>query len=447
MTTSSNESSSSESDPANPHGPAANSGGQRSEAAVGKEGSEGPKELDPRQSPYQTPRGFTEYQSISVSAASSSSGVSSAASGSPVEESDLEMVRRGTSASLPAQYAGVEAQRRLERIQVAHYVAYKRSQVRRSAILFLLTFLSTFLVGANFMPLEYLLTKYSPGYEKYLQDAYGASELSEKFNEAFQRGYQYAVPLMLILFCHEMGHYLQSVRYRVPASLPYFIPLPLPPMGTMGAVIFQGRGVATRKQMFDIAVSGPIAGLLITIPVLWYGIQSSKYEPRPFVAGLEYGEPLLVKWMMLALHGPQPKDHVFILNSIGFAGWVGVLITAMNLLPVGQLDGGHILYTLIGKPAHYIAYCVIGLAVFYMLNTDNYSFTLLLLLLLMTGPKHPPTANDKESIGIVRHIIGWLTLSFLVIGFTPTPIIVPESGSSKQSEPDGRPTPEFAVLE
>ena len=198
--------------------------------------------------------------------------------------------------------------------------------------------------------------------------------------------------------------------------------------------------------MFDIAVSGPIAGLIITIPVLWYGIQSSQYEPRPPVIGLEFGEPLLVKWMMYALHGPEPKEQVFMLNSIGFAGWVGVLITAMNLLPVGQLDGGHILYTLIGKPAHFVAYGVIGVAVFYMLKTQNYSFTLLLFLLLMTGPKHPPTRNDKEPIGVVRHVIGWLTLSFLIIGFTPNPIIVPDSSGAQPSTPAETPTADFAAM-
>ncbi len=222
------------------------------------------------------------------------------------EESDLEMVRRG-SQSLPPQYDGVDLQRRLHRIQTAQYVAYKRAQFRKSAILFLLTFLSTFLVGANYMPLEYVVMKISPRYEKFLTSTFGSENLKTMFVEAFQNGYHYAVPLMLILFCHEMGHYLQSVKYRVPASLPYFIPLPLPPMGTMGAVIFQGRGTATRKQMFDIAVSGPLAGLLITIPVLWFGIKTSGYVPKPPVSGLEFGEPLLVKWMMNALHG---SEHV-----------------------------------------------------------------------------------------------------------------------------------------
>ncbi|MFN9717857.1 MAG: site-2 protease family protein [Planctomycetota bacterium] len=373
--------------------------------------------------------------SLSVSASGPNRGVE--------KDSDLEAVRRGTEISQPPRSAGVDLQQRLDRIYAAQYIAYKRSQLRRSAILFLLTFLSTFLVGSNYMPLEYVLMKLSPGYEKYLVETVGAENLKLVLADAFAKGYHYAVPLMLILFCHEMGHYLQSVRYRVPASLPYFIPLPLPPMGTMGAVIFQGRGAATRKQMFDIAVSGPLAGLLITIPVLWYGIQSSGYGPRPPGAGLEFGEPLLVKWMMSALHGDAPEGQIFLLNNIGFAGWVGVLITAMNLLPVGQLDGGHILYTLIGKPAHYVAYGVIGLAFAYMSLQQDFSFTLLLFLLLMTGPKHPPTANDAESIGVLRHLIGWATLGFLVIGFTPTPIITPEPGVQHPEQKE-LPTPEFA---
>lgn len=438
MTTSSNESSDSTPEPTIP--PAASSSdaatSSKSAQSAGGGQSESPSGTP---SPARLKDGISVYKTVVSSAAAGTESLQNTS-----EESDLEMVRRG-SQSLPPQYDGVDLQRRLHRIQTAQYMEYKRAQFRRSAILFLLTFLSTFLVGANYMPLEYVVMKMSPGYAKYLTDTLGSENLSKMLEEAFQQGYHYSVPLMLILFCHEMGHYLQSVKYRVPASLPYFIPLPLPPMGTMGAVIFQGRGTATRKQMFDIAVSGPLAGLLITIPVLWYGIKTSAYMPKPPVSGLEFGEPMLVKWMMNALHGPEQAGKVFMLNSLGFAGWVGVLITAMNLLPVGQLDGGHILYTLIGKPAHYVAYGVIGLAIAFMVWQQNFSFSLLLLLLLMTGPKHPPTANDNEPIGLARHLVGWATLSFLIIGFTPNPIIVPEV-STQQPQPAELPTPEFASV-
>jgi Zn-dependent protease len=319
----------------------------------------------------------------------------------------------------------VDLQRRLEQIHAAQFYAYRRRHVRTSVLLFILTLLSTFLVGAGYFPLEYLLGQIIPSFGAFLQRAYLPQNVDEVFRRSCQHGFEYSIPLMLILFCHEMGHYLQSLKNGVPASLPYFIPMPLPPMGTMGAVIFQGRGVATRRQMFDIAVWGPLAGLAVTIPVLWYGLSHSEYQPRQGISSLEFGEPLLLQWMIAAIHGAAPDGHVFVLNGIGFAGWVGVLITAMNLLPVGQLDGGHILYTLIGRRAHVVAYLVIALGFLAMVVQQNYSFSLLLLLLLITGPRHPPTANDNEPLGLGRQVLGWLTLSFLIIGFTPSPISEP----------------------
>jgi hypothetical protein len=319
-------------------------------------------------------------------------------------------------------FPAMELQRRLEKIHAAQYYAYKRKQLRTSVTLFVLTALSTFLVGSGYIPLEYLLAKIFPRFGVFLALNFGPQALENVLREACLQGLQYSVPLMSILFFHEMGHYLQSVKNRVPASLPYFIPLPLPPMGTMGAVIFQGRGVATRRQMFDIAVSGPIAGLILTIPILWFGLRHSSYQPRPGIPSLEFGEPLLLQWMITAIHGAAPEGQVFTLNAIAFAGWVGVLVTAMNLLPVGQLDGGHILYTLIGRKAHVVAYLVIAAGIVAMIVRENYSFSILLILLMLTGPRHPPTANDAEPLGLGRHVIGWLTLSFLIIGFTPTPI-------------------------
>jgi membrane-associated protease RseP (regulator of RpoE activity) len=242
----------------------------------------------------------------------------------------------------------------------------------------------------------------------------------------------YAVPVMLILFAHEMGHYLQSVRYRVPASLPYFIPMPLTPLGTMGAVIFQGRGTATRRQMFDIAVSGPLAGLAVTIPVLCVGLNNSYYAPLPAGIFLEFGDPLIITWLMELIHGPLPAGQVMFLNSMAFAGWVGVLLTAINLLPVGQLDGGHIAYTLLGRRAHTLALITVGAAAGMIIFQQNYSFVLLVVLMLLTGIRHPPTADDSESLGWFRHVIGWLTLSFLVVGLTPNPMMVRDSREESQ---------------
>ena len=308
----------------------------------------------------------------------------------------------------------------------------RRRRLRNCLILFLLTFASTTLVGADYWPLDIVPGFFNEQSEAKILNHLNRvwpidgveATLTERLWQSFKLGFTYSVPLMLILFCHEMGHYLQAVRYRVPASLPFFIPLPLPPLGTMGAVILQGRGVADRKKMFDIAVSGPIAGLIVTIPILFFGIKTSQYAWPTYLVDYEFGQPILVTWLIESIHGPAPAGMIFDWNGYARAGWVGVFITAMNLLPIGQLDGGHLMYTLIGRPAHWIAWGLILLAVAVMIYGEHYSYVLLLILLTLTGPRHPPTADDTVPIGWFRHVIGWLTLSFLVIGFTPQPIVI-----------------------
>jgi len=315
----------------------------------------------------------------------------------------------------------------------------RRKSVRICFMLFALTFLSTTIVGADFLPLRILYGLYDSQYGVNLKAALDQfipsaipMTLVDRFWQSVARGCTYSVPLMVILFAHEMGHYLQAVRYRIPASLPYFIPLPLPPMGTMGAVILQGEGGADRRKMFDVAVSGPIAGLVVTIPVLLYGIHTSGYIPTTMTRVFEFGQPLVLQWLIESVHGEPVPGLTFHWNGYATAGWVGVFITAMNLLPIGQLDGGHILYTLIRRPAHYVAWGLILTAVGIMIHRGLYSYLLLLVLLMVTGPRHPPTADDSVPLGITRHIVGWLTLSFLLVGFTLQPIVI-----SDGTEPTG----------
>lgn len=315
----------------------------------------------------------------------------------------------------------------------------RRKSVRVCFILFALTFLSTTIVGADFLPLRILYGLYDSQYGVNLKAALDQfipsaipMTLVDRFWQSVARGCTYSVPLMVILFAHEMGHYLQAVRYRIPASLPYFIPLPLPPMGTMGAVILQGEGGADRRKMFDVAVSGPIAGLVVTIPVLLYGVHTSGYIPTTMTRVFEFGQPLVLQWLIESVHGEPVPGLTFHWNGYATAGWVGVFITAMNLLPIGQLDGGHILYTLIRRPAHYVAWGLILTAVGIMIHRGLYSYLLLLVLLMVTGPRHPPTADDSVPLGITRHIVGWLTLSFLLVGFTLQPIVI-----SDGTEPTG----------
>jgi Zn-dependent protease len=239
-------------------------------------------------------------------------------------------------------------------------------------------------------------------------------------------GPAYTASLMLILLAHEFGHYLQARRHHVPATLPYFIPFPIPPIGTMGAVILQGAGVANRRQLYDIAISGPLAGLVIAIPIMYFGLQQSTIgmiDPNA-AGGFVFGEPLLLQWMIASVHGPLAEGQDVMMSPMLHAGWVGIFITALNLMPIGQLDGGHILYTLIGKRAHRVAMGLVLFAFAYMIFSGNPSYALMLMLIVFMGAKHPPTANDSVPLDTGRTVLGWLTLAFIFIGFTPTPLII-----------------------
>jgi membrane-associated protease RseP (regulator of RpoE activity) len=242
--------------------------------------------------------------------------------------------------------------------------------------------------------------------------------------EMMREGAVYAGCVMVILLAHEMGHFLQAVRHGVPATFPFFIPFPISPFGTMGAVIVQDGGRANRRQLYDIAISGPLAGLLVALPVTWYGVSISHVaDVSPVGFGVRYGDPLLLRWIVEAIHGPYGPNQDILLNAPLFAGWVGIFITALNLLPVGQLDGGHILYALVGRKSRFVAFAVVGAALGWMIYSRRADYALMLVLLLVFGVRHPPTANDHVPLGVWRVALGWLTLAFVVIGFTPTPII------------------------
>ncbi len=235
-------------------------------------------------------------------------------------------------------------------------------------------------------------------------------------------GLAYAVAIMGILLCHEFGHYLQARRYGVPASLPYFIPMPISPIGTMGAVIAMRGHMGDRKALFDIGITGPLAGLVPALICTVVGLRmSSIVEVVP--DGDYLGAPLLFLWLSDLLLDPLGPGQAIDLHPIAFAGWVGVFITALNLIPIGQLDGGHVLYALLRKKAHPVATVLLVGAMLGVVLTGNYGWLLMIALLWLMGPNHPPTANDDIPLGTGRTILGWLTLCFMFIGFTPTPFM------------------------
>ena len=287
---------------------------------------------------------------------------------------------------------------------------------RLSLVLFLLTCCSTFYIGMTAyggIRVVQLVTVLVQGHP----------HRAQIFKTALWGGLSYAGPLMSILLAHEFGHYLQARRYRVPAIPPLFIPMPFPPFGTMGAVIVQSPHHADRKAMFDIAISGPLAGLVLALPVAWLGIRQSRIaEFNPQHAVQVFGDPLVLKWMIQAVHGPLGPNHDVVVNPLLMAGWVGVFITALNLMPIGQLDGGHLLYCLLGRRAHFVAIALVGVIVAYMAYSKYWAFSVMVILLLVMGVKHPPTTNDSVPLGPVRVVLGWLTLAFVLVGITPRPL-------------------------
>ena len=288
----------------------------------------------------------------------------------------------------------------------------RKKQVWLPIILFVLTCGSTFLIGTFYA---------------------GSNDPQDRI----RTGLSYSACLMGILLAHEMGHYLQSVRYHVPASLPYFIPMPLPPFGTMGAVIIQHvtkvngviTTIANRKQLFDIAVSGPIAGLALALPLMYYGVQHAEFVPMvesEQLDAIRYGEPLVLQLMTKAVHGSKADGQEIVFNSYLFAAWVGVFITALNLLPIGQLDGGHILYCLMKDKAHLVGATVTGGGILLSVLLQEYHYLPLIILILLFIRRHPPMTDEEQPLGTVRIMLGCLTLSFLILGFIPKPIILPE---------------------
>lgn len=236
-------------------------------------------------------------------------------------------------------------------------------------------------------------------------------------------GIAYSVSIIAILLTHEMGHYLMARRYGIPATLPYFIPFPLNFFGTMGAVIKMDGRWATRKQLFDIGVAGPLAGVVVAIPIALIGLHFSEvvYDMPAGSDMVTLGDSLLFKFLTWMVKGSLGEESVVMLHPIALAGWVGLFVTALNLLPVGQLDGGHILYGLFGRGAARLSLLVFSvLALFALLKSPGW--LLLVLLIFYFGYRHPPAREEEIELDTRRRWIGAITLLLFVLAFAPVPI-------------------------
>lgn len=237
------------------------------------------------------------------------------------------------------------------------------------------------------------------------------------------RGASFAFPLILILLFHEFGHFLVSRRNRMATSPPYFIPMPFSIFGTLGAVILMRRPPKNRKHLFQMAVAGPLGGLILAIPFLFYGLSLS-HLTTPHPPYYQEGNSLFylaAKWLIFHRLLPSGGQDV-LLHNMAFAGWVGLFITGLNLIPAGQLDGGHVAYTLWGQRAKYVSY---GMLVLFLLMSIKFPGWLVwTALLFFLGRVYAVPMDDLTPLPTPYKVLGYVMMILLVLLFVPIPIQV-----------------------
>lgn len=238
-------------------------------------------------------------------------------------------------------------------------------------------------------------------------------------------GIIYSFSVLAILASHEMGHYIACRWYGVEATLPYFIPMPIPPVGTFGAFIRIKSPIPSRRALFDIGIAGPLAGFVFAVPATFIAhIFAQPALPSGSADDVIYlQDPLLFKFFQQILHLPSNLE----LNPVMWAAWIGLFMTALNLMPVGQLDGGHITYAVFGRRGHravaVLSYLsIIGLAI-YSIRGGLWNwvvYAVILTLMLRVG--HPPVMDEEEPLGLPRKIVAVIGLIVFILCFMPFPI-------------------------
>ena len=279
------------------------------------------------------------------------------------------------------------------------------------ALLLLLTFATTTYVGAGFA------VNFRPG----LLPSGGlvAGSLSGLVRGALS----FSVPLLAILFAHEMGHYLMCRRYGIDASPPYFIPFPSL-VGTLGAFIRIRQPIATKRQLFDIGVAGPIAGFVVAVPLLLWGVAHSRPNLNPVLeeGTILFRYPLAVTWAQQLTVGGTFTSEQAVEHPVFVAAWFGLFVTALNLLPIGQLDGGHALYAVLGRLQRKAAWPI--LAVLALLGLKWPGWWLWVVVTLVIGIRHPPVIDEGIPLDGRRLAVAVLVLLMFVVCFAPVPLVM-----------------------
>ncbi|MCC6502566.1 MAG: site-2 protease family protein [Deltaproteobacteria bacterium] len=279
----------------------------------------------------------------------------------------------------------------------------QRPKVLLPATLFIATVITTVISGALYQ---------------------GADILADPWS--LLKGVPFSLSLLLILGTHELGHFIASRRHGVTTTLPTFIPgPPFPPMiGTFGAVIRIKSPITTKSALVDIGAAGPLAGFVVAIFVTWWGLGHSAIIPKSMASGsLGLGSSLIFHALSYITIGPLPATHDVLLHPVAFAGWIGFFVTAMNLLPIGQLDGGHIIYSLLGARHRLFSMLMIGaLAVLGAFTWPGWFVWAALIMII--GIWHPPVEDQNEPMDPKRRLIALSALAVFVLTFMPTPFYI-----------------------
>ena len=256
-------------------------------------------------------------------------------------------------------------------------------------------------------------------------------------------GLSFSLPLLAILLAHEFGHYFAAKYHGVGATLPLFIPAPPLLVGTFGAFIRLRGMPRSRRALFDVGAAGPWAGLLVALPVVAMGLHLSEVRPLDAAAGhggLTLGSSLLFDWLSRRILGVDPEQATILLHPMALAGWFGLFVTFLNLLPVGQLDGGHVVYALFGRSHQRIAR--VFFAIIFAMGFLGWQGWWLwcFLLLFVVKVDHPDTMDPETPLDPVRRFLAWLTIAAFVLTFMPVPLTAPDESDDQSAieQPAGK---------
>ncbi len=252
-------------------------------------------------------------------------------------------------------------------------------------------------------------------------------EGADLFNDTFSilKGLPFCVSLLLILGTHEFGHYIASRRHKVVSTLPFFIPAPpIPPMiGTFGAVIKMKTPITTKNALVDIGAAGPLVGFVFAVIVMIVGMHYSTIAPIVYDGSVAFGEPIIEKLLIYFMMGEIPHGYELVLHPVAFAGWIGFFVTALNLLPIGQLDGGHIMYAIFGPDHRKVSMGAVAILVV-MGITFWPGWIMWGIMVTIIGTRHPPIYDQHLPMDPARGFVCMGSILVFILTFTPTPFYI-----------------------